>query len=299
MVDIVTHAAIGVVLGTPFMLTMPELALGLMFGSVAPDLDALSRLFGKRAFLAAHQTWSHSLPVIGLVGLATMLFSLSIDWSWWSLATGVVVGMALHSALDLTNTFGISLWLPFARGRRCLEWLFFIDLGVIALTTMALIWIIAAGFPYAPVGWLPTTSWAIALTLWVLWRAMLHRRAARLAPSGTVALIPSAWLPWRFYGTVREADAIRQITLDGRTGRSDDHARFTIHDAEVADILARVPEVQIMRALSPAYHALAIERTAAGVRIRCRDLRIRNFTGSFGACDIEAGAGTLQVDFHA
>lgn len=299
MVDIVTHAAIGVVLGAPLMLTMPELALGLMFGSVAPDLDALSRLFGKRAFLAAHQTWSHSLPVIGLVGVLTVLFSLGIGWPWWSLATGVVIGMALHSVLDLTNTFGICLWLPFARGRRCLEWLFFIDLGVIALTMAAVVWIFSNGFHYEPVGWLPTAAWAFALVAWILWRARLRRHALTIAPTGTVALVPSAWLPWRFYGTVRETDAIRQITLDAWRGLVREDARHAIHDAEVADILARVPEVEIMRSLSPAYHALSVERTDTVVRIRCRDLRIRNFTGSFGACDIEAEAATLRVVFHA
>lgn len=299
MVDIVTHAAIGVVLGAPFMLTMPELALGLIFGSVAPDLDAFSRLFGKRAFLRSHQTWSHSLPVILLVGVLAFVVSLMIGWPWWGLAAGLVIGMTLHSALDLTNTFGICLWLPFAGQRRCREWLFFIDLGVITLTTGSLIWIFALGFPSAEIGWWPTMTWVICMIAWIGWRALLHRRARTIAPTGTVALVPSAWLPWRFYGTVSDRDAIRQITLDCRTGQINDHARYPIRDAEVADILARVPEVQIMRTLSPAYHALSIERTTDAVLIRCRDLRIRNFTGSFGACDITASGSSLRVVFHA
>ena len=299
MVDIVTHAGIGLVLGAPFFTSAPELALGLIFGSVLPDLDAFSRLFGKRAFLGAHQTWSHSLPMIVMVGIATVVLSLMLGWPWWSLAVGTMTGMTLHSALDLTNTFGICLWLPFNGRRQCLEWLFFIDLGVIAMTAGVVIWIFLAGFPYSQVGWLPTATWGVAMAAWMCWRVSLRRQASTIAPPGTVALIPSAWLPWRFYGTVQEPGAVRQITLDAWRGVMHDHARHPIHDADVSDILIRVPEVQIMRTLSPAYHALSVERVAGHIHIRCRDLRIRNFTDSFGACDITVRDDSLQVVFHA
>ena len=35
-----------------------------IFGSVLPDVDSLSRLFGKVAFLRWHQTCTHSIPVV-------------------------------------------------------------------------------------------------------------------------------------------------------------------------------------------------------------------------------------------
>jgi len=50
----------------------------------------------------------------------------------------------------------------------------------------------------------------------------------------------------------------------------------------------RLPEFRIMRALSPAYHAIheEPEPDGRGRRILCRDLRTRNFKTTFG--DLEA-----------
>jgi membrane-bound metal-dependent hydrolase YbcI (DUF457 family) len=52
--DIVTHAVIGLVMAAPCLDNLP-LAVGLVIGSVMPDLDVLSRLFGKRAMILCHQ----------------------------------------------------------------------------------------------------------------------------------------------------------------------------------------------------------------------------------------------------
>src|SRR6476646_7976597 len=68
--DIVTHAGIGLIAAAPFIGSRPELALGVVAGSVLLDTDALARLFGKQAFLRAHQTWTHALPI--QVGFSTL-----------------------------------------------------------------------------------------------------------------------------------------------------------------------------------------------------------------------------------
>ena len=67
--DIITHAGIGLIAAAPMLNSRPELALGLVAGSVLPNLDALVRVFGKRAFLRSHQTWSHAIPVQVAVSL--------------------------------------------------------------------------------------------------------------------------------------------------------------------------------------------------------------------------------------
>ena len=75
--DIVTHALIGLASSAGLMHTHPALACGLVFGNVAPDLDAFSRLGGKHAFLRFHQTYTHSLaamllPFLLAVGLSVV-----------------------------------------------------------------------------------------------------------------------------------------------------------------------------------------------------------------------------------
>ena len=47
--DIVTHGMMGIVLASPFAASEPAAAGAFMLGSVFPDLDAFSRVFGKRA----------------------------------------------------------------------------------------------------------------------------------------------------------------------------------------------------------------------------------------------------------
>ena len=122
--DIATHAMMGIVGASPALQTYPLGAVAFVFGSVAPDLDAFSRLFGKTAFMKFHQTYSHSLPVIvftlGLVwGIAKLQ---GIDLT--EILLGFGCGMFFHSLLDVSNTYGIKLFAPFSNQRYSLEWVF-------------------------------------------------------------------------------------------------------------------------------------------------------------------------------
>ncbi len=68
--DIVMHATMGAVIAWPWLESQPLAAGAFMFGSVMPDLDSLSRLGGKRAFLKCHQRYLHSLsPEHGLTNI--------------------------------------------------------------------------------------------------------------------------------------------------------------------------------------------------------------------------------------
>ena len=67
--DIATHAMTGVILSAPWMTSHPLAASCFMLGSVAPDLDCLTRVFGASRFLKIHQSLSHSLPSLLALGL--------------------------------------------------------------------------------------------------------------------------------------------------------------------------------------------------------------------------------------
>src|SRR5262249_15935669 len=134
--DILTHAGIGLVAASPFLADRPELAVGVVAGSVLPDLDALYRLANKTTFLRAPQTWSHSLPIQVTFSIAVGTVAVFLGWSGVELGGGLLAGLHGHSLLDLTNTYGVAWFAPFSRRRFCLEWLFFIDSFV--LTGLAL-----------------------------------------------------------------------------------------------------------------------------------------------------------------
>ena len=106
--DIVTHAMKGVVASKAIYSDDPLAGVLFVSGSVLPDLDALSRLFGKRAFLMAHQTWSHSLAGVFVAGLVTACGMGSLPFISASVAfkfaLAVSLGMSFHILLDLTNS---------------------------------------------------------------------------------------------------------------------------------------------------------------------------------------------------
>ena len=85
--DIVTHAGIGLIAASPLLTDRPELAVGIVAGSVVPDLDALFRLANKTAFLRGHQSWTHALPV-------QLVFSIALGrvpnlaWGSWPGSSG-------------------------------------------------------------------------------------------------------------------------------------------------------------------------------------------------------------------
>lgn len=276
--DVVTHAMTGFVLASPFVTTQPVAASTFMLASVAPDLDVLGRLCGKRAFLEAHQTWSHALPLIAFAGGALLLLTDLPP----AVPAALVAGMALHVLLDWTNTYGIALWAPFTRRRSCGEWVFFVDAFVLMLSAAATA-TVALTWPAPP--W-PAAVYGALLAAYVGLKGWLRRRALRRCPPGTLALLPSALSPWRWFGCRREGDRVHLFRVDGRV-REERTVRVLPEDG-VRD----VPEFRIMRALSPAYHVVERE----GDRVLCRDLRTRHFGARFGTLHVRLAPDGPQVE---
>ncbi len=297
--DIVTHAAMGIILAAPLADSHPVAAACFAMGSALPDLDVLARVFGKRAFLRWHQTYTHSLPLIALTGafawLAAPWFGVGDAWA----APALAAGMTLHVLLDVTNTYGITLWAPFSRARRSLEWVFFVDAFVLVVTVLALTLVLralAAGASLIAV----SLSYAVAMTAYWSIKAVLRHRASRLAPTTTVSLVPSALVPWRFLGCARVDDVVTMFEINACTGRLRHESRVTILDGRHDALLAAQPEVRSMRELTPAYHAVGEMPGDAGTRIICRDLRTRNFGGHFGTLtmDVTRDGRVQERHFH-
>ncbi len=297
--DIITHAGIGLVLAGPAINSHPELAIGLVAGSVLPDLDALSRVFGKCAYLRWHQTWTHALPVQAAVSALAGFAVSAMGGNGWLAGLGLVVGMGLHTLLDFTNTLGVKLFAPFYRKRLCAEWIFFIDAFVIALT-MSLATLTARSFarngevpvPYA-------VSFLAILAGYVAMKGLLRRRAGRLAPT-SITLIPSALWPWRFLGLERSTNRMTLFHINALSGDRKELAQHVILDNAHESNLAGIPEFRLMRELSRAYHVVGERMTSEGRILECRDLRTRNFKTTFGDLEVllDPDGRALRTTFH-
>ncbi len=296
--DPVTHAIVGVVLSSPVASTHPEAAAAFMLGSVLPDLDAASRVFGKRAFLRAHQTYTHSPPVIAAIGVVFGAGLAAVGVRAPHAPAALVAAMLLHSFMDTTNTYGITVLAPFSHRRWSLDWVFFIDAVVLAVSVSAaghVGWTWSQG---REVAWLIPGIYAFVLAAYWGAKAVLHRRAVRLSPTGTVSLVPSALIPWEFLGMAREGPVARLFRLDARGGRISEDGTQEILDESWSRPLMALPEYRLMRSLSKAYHVVEATATPDGSELLCRDLRTRNFGGRFGELRVRVAPDGAIVGAH-
>lgn len=277
--DIVTHAMLGSVIGLPFVYTSPMIASGFIIGSTLPDVDAFSRIFGKYAFLKFHQTYTHSIPLIASAAVASSFLLYLLYPLLTFFPVGIALGMIFHALLDLSNTFGIKILLPFSQKRRAYEWMFFIDAPTITLCIVYIIFIFNK-LPQPIATSVSYTFCGIFFTMCVF-RAWGRKMAQKNAPPNTISLIPSALVPWIYFGSSQNKSEVTTFTLSLLSKKVYDEKCIKIYDSDFPQVVAH-RDFQIMQSLSPLYHIVDVKEN----NITCRDLRTRNFNTNFGRLDV-------------
>lgn len=105
-------------------------ARGLFFlGSILPDIDNISRLWGIEAYIVHHRGITHSIPFALCISLAVALLSAK----FLGLASFSIVFLAMflavifHIYMDLITSYGTQVFLPFTNTRFSLDWVFIVD----------------------------------------------------------------------------------------------------------------------------------------------------------------------------
>jgi len=284
--DIATHAMAGTIIASPLFHTAPLTASCFILGSTIPDLDALSRMFGKTAFLRWHQTYTHSLPIIGTVTILAWGIAVLLDLPEKYFVLGLGAGMLLHSLMDLTNTYGIALFTPLGKKRYCSETIFFIDTFVVGLSLICFAFVITSIMSNAGLCiWIAFTYSVTMVLYWILhWR--VRRQALHIAPCNTRSLIPSAMLPWYFFGYAVDGDRVEIFEIDVLRRKIQKYEVVSIIDSKYCDLLNSFIEYRLMQELSKGYFATEAIEADGQTQLTCRDLRIRNFGGEFGRLEI-------------
>jgi inner membrane protein len=298
--DVATHAGIGFIGASPFLASQPELGLGILAGSVLPDLDALLRLGGKEFFLRGHQRWSHALPIQAVFSVACGFMAWLGGLNGLELGGGLFVGLAVHSLLDLTNTYGVAWLFPFSRRRACLSWVFFIDAVVLVATAAMLVIVVPLSFKVGNVSPTYAIVFLAFLFAYILAKGMLRKRALGFCPNAR-SMTPSALVPWHYFGTEREGDFLNSFRINALTGGRTHLAKVTILDDNFAPLMSAVPEYRLMRELSTEYHVVQATPEGAQTHVFCRDMRIRNFGTTFGDLEVwlDANKQIIRSRFHA
>jgi membrane-bound metal-dependent hydrolase YbcI (DUF457 family) len=173
--DTVTHGLTGWLLAkaVPTEKWGREAKAAVVLGSVLPDLDEVSALFGSEFSVRFHRGISHSFAGIAVTSLLLALLVHRFGkWknpaALWLLALS---GLLSHVALDLLNSYGTQIFQPFADTRVSFDLLFVIDLAFTGIVAAGL-WL-SRGRPHPA----PARVAFGALALYVGLAAAMHGRA--------------------------------------------------------------------------------------------------------------------------
>jgi inner membrane protein len=144
--DNLTHSLVGLFLARAgFRYATPRATAIMVVAANIPDLDVVSWLGGGEAYIRCHRNITHSLiaaPLMALlaVGIVRLVGRAEIRWlNSWLIA---LLAVASHLLLDLTNTYGVRLLLPFS-GR----W-FHLDITPVIDLTLWAILLLGAAAPF-------------------------------------------------------------------------------------------------------------------------------------------------------
>ena len=116
--DPLTHTAVGLFLSRAGLNRWtPHATAILVVSANIPDLDILAALRGSLNYLHYHRHWTHSLlamPLMALVAVALVRVVFRTPLRWLGAFAAALIGVASHLLLDLTNTYGVRILLPFS-----------------------------------------------------------------------------------------------------------------------------------------------------------------------------------------
>jgi inner membrane protein len=230
--DNVTHSLTGLALARAGLDRFcPRATLLLLLSSNAPDCDILALTRGQLAYLEAHRGYTHSvllLPVMAVVCVlvTAALYREKLPWGRaWLLC---VIGLSSHLLLDVTNSYGVRLLIPFSSRWFHLDLNGLYDWSILIVLAIAVLWPLLSRLVSGEIGAQPRAGRGIArcalvfLVLFDAGRATLHQRAiAKLEsrlydgePPVSVAALPLTLNPFRWNGVVETAGAYRAMPVD-------------------------------------------------------------------------------------
>ncbi len=237
--DLLTHIGTGLFLSRAGLKRLtPRATPIVILAAIAPDIDIVALSRGSLNYLHYHRHLTHSLLAMPLMALLPVLVVRAASRQpirWMGALLAAFLAVASHLALDLTNVYGVRLFLPFSS-----EWLRLDLTGVIDLWIWAALLLgIAGPFIGRLVGSEITSGTArerhygrgfaiFALAFLLLYncgRGLLHANAVAILESRVyqeaaplrVAALPNAVNPmlWRALVEMPDSYAVADLNLTG------------------------------------------------------------------------------------
>jgi inner membrane protein len=297
--DPLTHTATGLFLSRAGLNRWtPSATAILILAANIPDCDIVAALRGSASYLVWHRHITHSLiamPVMALLSVALVRVVFRRQVQWKGAFAAALIAVASHLLLDLTNTYGIRLLLPFSSQWSRLD---------IAPLPDIVVWIILGLGIAGPFlsrlvgseissGSMRVRSYGrggaiFALTAFALYdggRALLHSRATGMlesrlyqgvAPS-RVAATPTSGNPLRWGGIVETPGFYAYLTID-LTQEFDPTRAFILQKPEASPAMAAAARTEAFQAFQqwtqfPLWRVWPSEKMEDGKLVEAFDLR--------------------------
>ena len=327
--DNLTHSLVGVLLARAGLVRGASRPLLLsVVAANAPDIDIFVG-FEPADYLVYHRHLTHALIAIPFMALfsAALVLGGGALWrrlrgrqappkqaSFWRDSAAALLPVATHPLLDLTNSYGVRLWLPFSGEWASWDLLFIVDL------TVWLILLLAVGIPAllklvdrevgAGEGRGTAGAWAglAALMLYVGLQAVAQEQAvealdARLyggAEPRHAAAFPRPLNPLSRLGYVRTnpAEYLLPLRVDQLDEVDPDRAD-RLPQAPPGPAVAAAWETELGRAYRQfaRYPIVRVEELEHGWRVTFSDVRFLRGLGQLGfACRIRLDRQLREVE---
>lgn len=246
-------------------------------GSVLPDLDVFLMAFGKRFYLKNHQGFTHSLllsPLLALLITLSLIYLIRLEWNWFIFLVSIL-GLWLHSFLDVLNTFGISLFWPLSEKRFSYDSVFFIDASAWIMTII--IYIFFLSFDIRSALYIYTS----AFTLYILFKLALHKKL--MNELKCTYAIPSSFNPFDYYILEKKDGLIKTYSYNAISRKITNERSYDYPMNKFIEMARTSRLFNEMRSITKFFHITDIKEENEGITIVARDLAVRNFGGKFGS----------------
>ncbi|MGE4284655.1 MAG: metal-dependent hydrolase [Clostridia bacterium] len=254
--DPVTHALVGVgiskLAGQNMSIDNPAF-MGVLIGSMAPDLDIILQKWGDYFYLKNHRGISHSIVGLaafaGLITLCLMPFYREfniINVFWWTL-----LGCLSHSGIDMLNSYGVQFLWPIYK-KKIAFGLFVIFDPIVFLSLVLHLLLRGTAADAALIG---TVSY-IFLRMFMLWGVKYNIRNYFNADKKTVKIIPSmiGIFKWHFIIQMAEMVIVGEKNIFRKQIRILRKLKFL--DESIINKVIHTPIAKFFSEFTPFYHVV-------------------------------------------
>jgi inner membrane protein len=230
--DNLTHTLTGILLARAGLSRLtPRAAWICALAANVPDIDIVTLTQGPATYFSNHRGITHAIvaaPVMAFLPVMMVAAVTRRKLPWLGAWVASLIAVASHLLLDLTNGYGIRLWLPWSDAWPALDATSVIDIWIWAVLLIGCLWPMLSGLVSSEIGGKTTRGRgaAIAALLFLLaydtGRWFLRGRAiatmdTRLydgAPAKRIVVFPHMANPMRWKGWVETGQAWLAMDID-------------------------------------------------------------------------------------